>query len=92
MKKNMTLKKEAECKNKPQNEMKKRKEVKIEDDKPVIISENMNNHHDLEYISSLLHELKILADQSGYKLLYHLINMAEIESIDIQKLIKSKIE
>lgn len=34
----------------------------------------------IEYTASLLKQLKMIADQSGHKMLYHLVNMAEMEA------------
>lgn len=34
----------------------------------------------IEYSASLLKQLKMIADQSGHRMLYHLINMAEMEA------------
>lgn len=60
--------------------------------KPADKSEYSSTQNDLEYLSSLLHELKNLADNSGHKLLYHLINMAEIEATDILEREQEKVD
>ncbi len=39
--------------------------------------------NDIEYTASLLKQLKMIADQSGHRMLYHLINMAEMEANSI---------
>ncbi|GAA6212257.1 hypothetical protein NBRC116602_19980 [Hyphomicrobiales bacterium 4NK60-0047b] len=42
--------------------------------------------NDIEYTASLLKQLKMIADQSGHRMLYHLINMAEMEANSIVQL------
>ncbi len=39
--------------------------------------------NDIEYTASLLKQLKMIADHSGHRMLYHLINMAEMEANSI---------
>jgi|GEM_PF-5276490 len=41
--------------------------------------------NDIEYTASLLKQLKMIADHSGHRMLYHLINMAEMEANSIVK-------
>jgi len=43
----------------------------------------ITNDEDIEYAASLLKQLKMIADQSGHRMLYHLINMAEMEANSI---------
>lgn len=35
------------------------------------------------YMSSMLEELKVMADHSGYKFLYYLIEMAEMHALEL---------
>lgn len=44
---------------------------------------SQENREDIEYSASLLKQLKTIADQSGHRMLYHLINMAEMEANSI---------
>lgn len=39
-----------------------------------------SNFSDIEYLASLLNELKQIADVGGHKLLFHLIEMASLEA------------
>lgn len=38
---------------------------------------------ELTYISSMLDELKVMADRSGYKFLFYLIDMAEMHALEL---------
>ncbi len=46
-------------------------------------ADTTNEANNIEYTASLLKQLKMIADQSGHRMLYHLINMAEMEANSI---------
>lgn len=54
--------------------------------------ETENNLSDIEYLASLLNELKQIADAGGHKLLFHLIEMACLEAEHLADTSQSKQE
>lgn len=57
--------------------------MQTEPEEEVLNDHLIANAEDIEYAASLLKQLKMIADQSGHRMLYHLINMAEMEANSI---------
>lgn len=57
--------------------------MKTEPEEEVLNDHLITNAEDIEYAASLLKQLKMITDQSGHRMLYHLINMAEMEANSI---------
>ena len=57
--------------------------MKTEPEEDICNEEVVKSAEDIEYAASLLKQLKMIADKSGHRMLYHLINMAEMEANSI---------
>jgi hypothetical protein len=57
--------------------------MKTEPEEEVLNDHLITSAEDIEYAASLLKQLKMIVDQSGHRMLYHLINMAEMEANSI---------
>lgn len=64
--------------------------MKTETKEEISYDHLITNAEDIEYAACLLKQLKMIADHSGQRMLYHLINMAEMEANSILKDVKSQ--